>query len=344
MSEKFNKRRIIVILLLTIVVFGSLMSGLILFWPQNNQYPVIKITIEPGSSLKRIAQILNEKKVISNKQMFCLAVQLLGKEKEIPIGTFNLVNAKSNYEIIDQIVYGAPEIKRVRILEGWNIHQIASHLSKEMTLDSAEIISLSSNSKFLERNKISSSSIEGYLLPDTYLFFVGETPKSILSHLLSMHQSFWTKNHITQMKNLDMTKHDIVTLASIIEGEAIYNSERAKISAVYHNRLNIGMRLQADPTIQYIIPDSPRRLLNRDLRIRSPYNTYLNEGLPPGPINSPGRNSLLAALYPEKNDFLYFVATGDGYHTFTTNEKDHNKAKRKLQKLRRELKKKRKKR
>ena len=177
MSEKFNKRRIIVILLLTIVVFGSLASGLILFWPQNNQYPVIKITIEPGSSLKRIAQVLNQKKVISNKQMFCLAVQLLGKEKEIPIGTFNLVNAKSNYEIIDQIVYGAPEIKRVRILEGWNIHQIASHLSKEMTLDSAEIISLTSDSKFLERNKISSSSIEGYLLPDTYLFFVGETPK-----------------------------------------------------------------------------------------------------------------------------------------------------------------------
>ena len=277
------------------------------------------------------------KKVISNKQMFCLAVQLLGKEREIPIGTFNLVNAKSNYEIIDQIVYGAPEIKRVRILEGWNIHQIASYLSKEMTLDSAEIISLTSNSKFLERNKISSSSMEGYLLPDTYLFFVGETPKSILSHLLSMHRSFWTKNHIIQMKNLDMTKHDIVTLASIIEGEAIYNSERAKISAVYHNRLNIGMRLQADPTIQYIIPDSPRRLLNRDLRIKSPYNTYLNEGLPPGPINSPGKNSLLAALYPEKNDFLYFVATGDGYHTFSKNEKEHERAKRAFQRVRKKV-------
>ena len=99
------------------------------------------------------------------------------------------------------------------------------------------------------------------------------------------------------------------------------------------------MKLQADPTIQYIIPDSPRRLLNRDLRIKSPYNTYLNFGLPPGPINSPGKHSLIAALYPEENDFLYFVATGDGYHTFTTNEKDHLKAKRKLQKLRRQLKK-----
>ena len=142
-----------------------------------------------------------------------------------------------------------------------------------------------------------------------------------------------------QSKKLNLSKHQVLTLASIIEGEAIYDSERAKISAVYHNRLNIGMKLQADPTIQYIIPDSPRRLLNKDLKIRSPYNTYLNWGLPPGPINSPGKSSMLAALYPEKNDFLYFVATGDGYHTFTTNEKDHNKAKKKLQKLRKALKK-----
>ena len=145
---------------------------------------------------------------------------------------------------------------------------------------------------------------------------------------------------MSQAKNLNMTKHEIVTLASIIEGEAIYDSERAKISAVYHNRLNMGMKLQADPTIQFILPEPPRRLLNRDLKIKSPYNTYLNKGLPPGPINSPGKNSILAALYPEENDFIYFVASGDGYHTFTTNERDHNKAKRKLQKIRRTLKRK----
>ena len=109
---------------------------------------------------------------------------------------------------------------------------------------------------------------------------------------------------------------------------------------MYHNRLNRGMRLQADPTIQYIIEDGPRRLLNQDLRIDSPYNTYKNKGLPPGPINSPGAQSLKAALYPEANEYLFFVARGDGYHTFTTNEKDHNNAKKQLQKLRRELRKK----
>ena len=338
-----NKRRIGGVLLLATLALVASFSILVLFWPQENPHSVIKVTVEPGSSLNQIADILNEKNIIKNKLMFRLAVQILGKEKEIPIGTFRLVNAKSNYNIIDQIVYGAPEVKKVRILEGWNINQIAGHLSKEMDFDSTVIIQLASDKRFLKKNGISESSLEGYLFPDTYLFFKGDTPMSVLNHLASMHRLFWNKKNISQAKILDLTKHEIVTLASIIEGEAIYDSERAKISAVYHNRLNLGMRLQADPTIQYIIPDAPRRLLNRDLRIESPYNTYLNNGLPPGPINSPGKNSLLAALYPEENDFLYFVATGDGYHTFSINEKDHNKAKRKLQKLRRELKRKKKK-
>ena len=342
MGQKINKRHISGILLLTLVVVILFSSGIILFWSQNNQHSVIKVTVEPGATLMHIANMLYDKDIISNKQTFQLAVRLMGRERKIPIGTFNLVNAKSNYDIINQIVYGAPEVKKVRILEGWNINQIAGHISKEMNLDSAKIIILCNDSNFIRSNGINESSLEGYLFPDTYFFYVGDKPESILNHLIKMNKSFWTKNHLLQSKKLNLSKHQVLTLASIIEGEAIYDSERAKISAVYHNRLNIGMRLQADPTIQYIIPDSPRRLLNKDLKIKSPYNTYLNWGLPPGPINSPGKNSILAALYPEENDFLYFVATGDGYHTFTTNEKDHNKAKRKLQKLRRALKKKRK--
>ena len=123
---------------------------------------------------------------------------------------------------------------------------------------------------------------------------------------------------------------EMITLASIIEGEALYNSERPVISGVYHNRLKKGMKLQADPTIQYIINDGPRRLLNKDLKIESPYNTYLNKGLPPGPINNPGKESILAALYPMKNDYLFFVARGDGYHEFSKTEQEHNKAKRKF--------------
>ena len=335
-----KKRPVVLIGGVFLVLSATAFAVMVLYWPQNNPHSFVKVVIESGSSLNSIAKMLNEKKIISNKQSFCWAVKIMGKEKQIPVGSFRLVNAKTNFDIINQLVYGTPEVKKVRILEGWNINQIAAHLSKMMDFDSSEVIGIANNPKFLSKNGIEASSLEGYLFPDTYFFFEGDTPKSVLSHLVSKYKEFWNQTYRNRAAKLNMNENQVVTLASIIEGEAIYNSERGKISGVYHNRMKIGMKLQADPTIQYIIPDGPRRLLNRDLRIESPYNTYLNYGLPPGPINSPGKNSLVAALYPEENDFLFFVATGDGYHTFTTNESDHNKAKRKLQKLRRQLKKK----
>ena len=344
MGKKSKKRlyKYFTILSFLSILLSVIVAAGILFWPQKNEHSNIRFEVEPGMSLYGLAIKLNDKKIISNKRMFCLAVQLLGKSKKIPIGTFNIIDAKSNYQIIDQLVYGTPEVKTVRILEGWNLNQIANYLSEVMNFDSNELIELAINSDLLKDNNIPALSAEGYLFPDTYFFFSGDTPLFVLNKLISLNKKFWTKKHIDKAKKLKLTKHEIVTLASIIEGEAIYDSERAKISGVYHNRLKKGMRLQADPTIQYIIPDSPRRLLNRDLKIKSPYNTYLNYGLPPGPINSPGKNSIMAALYPENNDFIFFVATGDGYHTFTTNERDHNQAKKKLQRLRRELRKKRK--
>ena len=313
---------------------------LVLFWPQPNPSYVSKVTVITGSTLGEISKQLYEKKIISNEQMFRWAVQVMGKEKEIPVGTFQLVDTQSNYDIIKQLVYGSPELIKVRLLEGWSVKQIAAHLNEVMGFELDEILDISKDYHFLKKHNIKASTIEGYLFPDTYLFFNGDTPTSVLDNVVSEYKNFWRDAFRDRARELNMTEHEVVTLASIIEGEAIYDKERPTISGVYHNRLNRGMRLQADPTIQYIIEDGPRRLLNRDLRIDSPYNTYKNKGLPPGPINSPGAQSLKAALYPEENEYLFFVARGDGYHTFTTNEKDHNNAKKQLQKLRRELRKK----
>jgi UPF0755 protein len=313
---------------------------LVLFWPQPNPSYVSKVTVITGSTLGEISKQLYEKKIIANEQMFRWAVQVMGKEKEIPVGTFQLVDTQSNYDIIKQLVYGSPELIKVRLLEGWSVKKIAAHLNKVMGFEPDEILDISKDYHFLKKHNIKASTIEGYLFPDTYFFFNGDTPTSVLENVVSEYKKFWKDAFRDRARKLNMTEHEVVTLASIIEGEAIYDKERPTISGVYHNRLNRGMRLQADPTIQYIIEDGPRRLLNRDLRIDSPYNTYKYEGLPPGPINSPGEQSLIAALYPEENEYLFFVARGDGYHTFTTNEKDHNIAKRQLQKLRRELRKK----
>ena len=131
------------------------------------------------------------------------------------------------------------------------------------------------------------------------------------------------------------TVHQILTLASIIEGEAMVDSERAMVSAVYYNRLKQGILLQADPTIQYIIPDGPRRLLRKDLAIDSPYNTYLHPGLPPGPVNNPGLKSILAAINPAHVDYLYLVAKGDGSHIFSRTLREHQIAKQRFDEFRR---------
>jgi len=145
------------------------------------------------------------------------------------------------------------------------------------------------------------------------------------------------KSDENRARELGLKELEIITLASIIEGEALYDVERPIISGVYHNRLQKRMKLQADPTIQYIIKDGPRRLLNKDLKIKSPYNTYLNKGLPPGPINNPGKESIIAALFPNENEYLYFVARGDGFHKFSKTEKEHLIAKKKFQKIRRQV-------
>ncbi|MGY8750396.1 MAG: endolytic transglycosylase MltG, partial [Fidelibacterota bacterium] len=218
------------------------------------------------------------------------------------------------------------------------IAAIAKELNNKIGVDQNEFKSACKNKLLLWKWGISEDSVEGYLFPNTYLFSEEEDVQDIIGRMINEYKERITLAFRDRMKVLGMNENEIITLASIIEGEAIYDSERAVISGVYHNRLNIGMRLQADPTIQYIITDSPRRLLNKDLKIKSPYNTYLNKGLPPGPINNPGIESIKAALYPDETDYIYFVATGDGYHTFSRTKEEHNIAKRKFQKIRRQLK------
>ena len=328
-----------------IYVSGAVISSivalvvLILYWPQNNSSGMVKVTIKQGETLSAISQHLANVGVISNQRTFQWAVKVKGLETTIPAGTFRLKDANNNSTIIWQLVNSAPELKKVTILEGWSLHQLAEYLTTEMGFGINEIIGLSQDNAFINLLEVPSNNLEGYLYPDTYYFFEGDTPRSVLTRLVKEYKKFWTDEIYSQAQEMQMSEQDVVTLASIIEGEAVYDDERSVISAVYHNRLKKGMKLQADPTIQYIIDDGPRRLLNKDLEIDSPYNTYLYNGLPPGPINSPGSKSLYAALYPADNRYLYFVAKGDGYHTFSNTEREHKRAKRAFQKIRRQVRK-----
>jgi len=333
-----SQKSIIVFLIFSVTITIATYLVTIFYWPQNNMNQEIKITINHGESLSAISKKLLAEGVITNEKTFEMATKIRGLDTSIPVGTFLMKNVKVNHDIINHLVFGNPERKKVTLLEGWNVRQTSNHLSKEMGLDYYDIVEIVNNKSFINSLGVKSETLEGYLYPDTYYFFEGENVKSVIKRLVLEYKNFWTDSNITKASSISLTQHQILTLASIIEGEAIYDSERPIISAVYHNRLKRGMKLQADPTVQYIIKDGPRRLLNKDLRIKSPYNTYLYGGLPPGPINSPGFKSLNAALYPDENDYLYFVAKGDGYHTFSKNEKEHERAKRAFQRVRKKVK------
>ena len=322
------------------IIIASILAFylLVIYWPQSNPYERVEINIPKGVTLSQIGNILKEESIISNKRTFTMAVKSLGHEKNIPAGRYVLHNALNNRAIINQLVYGVPSLKSITVLEGWTIYQIANELERELKISKKTFLRLCNDQRVIKLFDLEGNSLEGYLFPDTYTFAEGVDPYLVLTRMVNEFINNITKSMEVQAQEMNMSLLEVITLASIIEGEAIYDSERAIISAVYHNRLKKGMKLQADPTIQYIIDDGPRRLLNNDLKIESKYNTYLYRGLPPGPINSPGKESIIAALYPSVNEYLYFVARGDGYHTFSTNEKDHNKAKKKFQEVRRRVK------
>ena len=308
------------------------------YWPQTNIGSMRKVRIDHGTTLSNISDKLNKKGLVTNKWVFEFLIKIKGLEKSMQAGTFRVSNVRTNNEVINSIVFGSPDRKKMTFLEGWNMNQVARHLAEELNFNYSEVLKLLSDEELIQELQVSSNTLEGYLFPETYYFFEGADKISVIKRLVKEHKKFWNDTNLSKADSLGFTPYEITTLASIIEGEAIYDSERPIISAVYHNRLKIGMKLQADPTVQYIIDDGPRRLLNKDLRIKSPYNTYMYQGLPPGPINSPGEQSLIAALSPQNNDYLYFVAKGDGYHTFSRNEKEHERAKRAFQRVRKKVK------
>ena len=331
----FKKAYLGIILLLLITSVITFYCSII-FWSQDNPYARVRVKVPEGASLTSISGLLKDKQIISNPKSFTLAAKLLGQEKNIPAGVFTLLNASNNYGILRQLVNGSPNNKSITIIEGWTIAEVADEVSVALGLNGATFSSLCHDSAFIKSLAVPAvSSLEGFLFPETYIFLEGQNEKEIITRLVDQYKSHFTREMTGIEERIGLSELEIITMASIIEGEAIYDEERPIIAAVYYNRLKKHMRLQADPTIQYIIEGSPRRLLKRDLQIRSPYNTYRNYGLPIGPINSPGRQSILAALYPADVEYLYFVAKGDGYHTFSNTQAEHNQAKRKFQQVRR---------
>lgn len=331
MKKKHSKFRfpylkaLIYFILITIIAIPVY----ILFKP--NYYDVkspVHFLIEPGASLNKVTDNLYEKGIIVNKAAFKFASIILDVEKNIKPGRYMIPNGLNYFELANLIHKGQPEIaKLITIPEGIWQKDIARIFRLNLGVDSLKFMQLSYDKNFIDELGIEADNLEGYLLPETYYFYTDATEEEIIKKLVNETKRIFNDSLTSRMKELKMNLNQVLTLASIIDGESNLIAEFPKISSVYHNRLRMGMRLQADPTVQYLIRDrkNNNRVLYRDLEINSPYNTYKNTGLPPSPINNPGKDAIKAVLFPEKSNLIYFVADGNGAHKFTSSYSEHTK-------------------
>lgn len=311
----------------------------VFWWPNWFSSPSTRtITVSRGASFNTVVDSLAAEGIVGSRLGLRLAGRILGWTKEMMVGRYVFESGVSNFGILRDLRDGASrKLIPVAIPEGLRVRTIARRLSAELGVDSAKIAELCSNRETAEAFGLPGETLEGYLLPDTYFFHWQTNEEQIVESLVAAFKNFYHDSLRARQEEWGFSMHEVVTFASIVEGEAQLDDERAMIAGVYHNRLKRRMRLEADPTIQYVLQDGPRRLLFSDLKIKSPYNTYLHYGLPPGPINNPGRKAILAALYPVDHRYLFFVANGQGGHTFSTNYAEHQRAIRLYRRVRREM-------
>lgn len=316
-----------IIILSTFILF--LMFGMSWFFNNNSKQSNenVKLLIKKGMNFSEVVDSLYKYKLINSKLSFFAVGKLLGSEKKIKSGFYSLQYGLSNYDYINILVTGKNRITiRLTIFEGMNLKQLAQRCSIFFNFSEDDFLKSAQDKNLLMKYEIDHSTIEGYILPDTYEFWGTETSQEIIEILLTPFKKFYNQEIKPFEKKLGLSKNQIVTLASIIEGETNHIPEMRRISGVYINRLKRRIKLQADPTIAYITGKFGKRITYRDLKVDSPYNTYLYFDLPPGPINFPSKEALRAAVNPENHSYLYFVASGDGNtHVFSKTYSEHQK-------------------
>lgn len=299
------------------------------FVPHQSEQPFPKtLIIRSGEGLSAIAQKLEQEDLIQSRFFFKWFSIALGNLTTYKKGEYLIEDRVSVMELVKLLEEGRSILVSVTFPEGLRMTEMFTILEESGFQDRQTFQSLSRSREFIASidQRLSLGSLEGFLFPETYTFAKNTQAGTILKTMVS---TFWDRipdNYDQLAQSVGLSFYEAVTLASIIEKETSVASERKLISSVFHNRLKRNMRLQTDPTVIYGIENFDGNLTRKQLRTPSPYNTYINEGLPPTPIANPGFDSLLAAVQPAESDYIFFVAKGDGTHEFTTNYKDHSRA------------------
>jgi UPF0755 protein len=284
------------------------------------------VYIKPKTGVQDIAVMLQDAGVIRSTWAFLALAYLQGSLKRLQSGEYEFNTGMTLLDILQKLEGGRVVTHQVTIPEGFTAEDIATLLSSERLANSERFLDLVKDPAVAARLNVPAPRLEGYLFPDTYRLTRGMGEEEILRIMVGRFFQALPADFDAQVARLKMDPHEIVTLASLIEKEVRLDAERPLVSAVFHNRLRQRMPLQSDPTAVYMLPRTGRRITVSDLQRKTPYNTYIVQGLPPGPIANPGLGSLRAALKPAPVNFLYFVAKNDGSHQFSRTLEQHQQA------------------
>jgi UPF0755 protein len=316
--------------IITAMAAGIILAGILIYIPgrpAGDGSKKVEFEVQRGTGMARVTKSLVEQGLLSSELFFRLMMKATFRDGALKAGIYELNDGMSAFEIGSILSSGRVQMIRITIPEGWTNQQIAEHAaSLGLCSTPEEFLQLTRNPEVLKKYGIPGKTTEGYLFPETY--FLARGVKADRLHQAMLERFFAMlpeANPPADLKPEDLFR--AVILASIIEREAVHREELPKMAGVYLNRLKKGMRLEADPTIQYILGDPKKKLYLKDLEIPSPYNTYRNKGLPPGPISNPGIEALRAAFHPEEHDYLFFVLKPDQTHEFTKTYKEHLQAK-----------------
>lgn len=319
--------------LLAAALMAAAYVSAFLLTPRQGHSMVVEVQVRRGDTFASVARELQRKGLVSQPRLFALWARLRGLDTGMHRGIYRFEGAVSPAAVLDGLVRGRTAVHKVTVPEGFTVRQIGRLLVGRGLAAPERFAAAVSEPALLA--SIRTGSLEGYLFPSTYHFRILATEEEIVKTMFTEFEDRFTPEMEARARELGMTRHEAVTLASIIEKEGGPTDEFPLVSAVFHNRLKRGMRLQSDPTVIYGLKDFDGNLTRRHLRRRDPYNTYHIRGLPPGPIANPGVAAMNAALFPADVEYLYFVSRNDGSHHFSRSLREHNRAVAKYQRNRR---------
>jgi len=294
-----------------------------------NQYDT-SFEIKKGDSIREVSKNLKQESIIKNPLRFQIIAKLMRHDRDFKFGIYQIRKGESYYDLIAKFSAGQTYSIKITIPEGYNIFQVADLLSSKNLASEADFLRECSNTAYLQQYDLNGlKSVEGLIYPETYLIPIGSPSEKIIPLFLTQFDRVVDRPILDEINKKGLSLKKVLTMASIIVKEARFEFEKPIIAGVYYNRLKKGMKLQADPTLIYALMISGKyegEILYSDFGIDSHYNTYRYYGLPPGPIASPDKTSILAAIYPADVEYLYFVAKPDGTHYFSKTLEEHNKA------------------